>query len=1195
MPAGIATISVTYDREYAITVDSNSSEYVQIEKQNAIAGESVEFTVSDREGYRITEVKYNETTLQSESNTYSFSMPAEDVTIAVTYSELFDIKVSSDHGKVTIAENKTEAIENESVSFTIQPSENYRIASVSINGGAVEYTTDESTYSFSMPAGDVTISVTYDREYAITVDSNSSGYIQIDKQNAIAGESVEFTVSDRAGYRITEVKYNNTTLQSESNTYSFSMPAEGVTISVTYAELFDISVSSDHGTVIIGESKTEAIENESVSFTIDPSENYRIESISINSGSVEYTQEGDTYSFTMPAGLVIIAVTYDREYAITVDSNSSEYVQIEKQNAIAGENVEFTVSERTGYRITEVKYNNTTLQSESNTYSFNMPAGDVTISVTYDREYAITVDSNLSGYVQIDKQNAIAGESVEFTVSERTGYRITEVKYNDTTLQSESNTYSFDMPAGDVTISVTYVREYAVAIDSSSGMVTGVNVSTAINGEQISISTNGLVTDEIAILISRLYYIESGSEDRVTINQTDGQYSFTMPANNVTIYAESQTYRRLDDFTFSRNSITDYTGSASQLTLPAYYDTVTVNSQDYTVERNTGRQITSIGDRAFQYCTSLTSITIPERVTSIGTWAFLGCSSLTSITIPEGVTSIGDAVFSGCSNLTSITIPKGVTRIGNSAFRDCTSLTSITIPEGVTSIGSSAFSSCSNLTSITIPEGVTSIGSSAFSDCTSLTSITIPEGVTSIDAFYNCTSLTEITLPNSLTSIGGSAFQNCTSLTEITLPNSLTSIGDRAFSYCTSLTSITLPNSLTSIEIYAFQYCRSLTSITIPAGVTSIGDEAFYYCTSLTSITLPNSLTSIGSMVFSGCFALAIVYNNSNLEIVAGATTYGGVAQYAKEVVENGGVAQGRILAIEDINYYINSNTGDFIALAPSTVRDEITSATLIEGTTEINQHAFQSCSSLTEITIPEGVISIGNYAFLGCDALAIVYNNSSLEITAGATTYGGVAQYAKEVVKNGEVAQGRIETYNNVKYYINDVTNEKVALYMIDKNATTVTLAEDTTEIQGWAFDGCTGLTSITIPEGVTSIGNSAFRDCTSLIEITLPNSLTSIGLQAFYNCRSLTSITIPEGVTSIGSNAFQICTSLTEITIESDDIYIDATGTKYNHAGYLLQKATTVRVLTTIVNTYDNDYLENTSNFSTSPDDKYTVFTKL
>ena len=111
--------------------------------------------------------------------------------------------------------------------------------------------------------------------------------------------------------------------------------------------------------------------------------------------------------------------------------------------------------------------------------------------------------------------------------------------------------------------------------------------------------------------------------------------------------------------------------------------------------------VTSIEQRAFFNCSSLTSITIGNSVTSIGENAFYRCSSLTSITIGNSVTSIGDYAFGGCSSLTSITIGNSVTSIGNYAFSSCSSITSITIPNSVTSIGNGAFSSCSSITSIT--------------------------------------------------------------------------------------------------------------------------------------------------------------------------------------------------------------------------------------------------------------------------------------------------------------------------------------------------------------------------------------------------------------------------------------------------------------------------------------------------------------
>ena len=263
-----------------------------------------------------------------------------------------------------------------------------------------------------------------------------------------------------------------------------------------------------------------------------------------------------------------------------------------------------------------------------------------------------------------------------------------------------------------------------------------------------------------------------------TVAFADGEMMPLQPAQTESI-ADGNSVEPNDDLTDSQGIkyglnendqtaiVSGHTDTLSGvITIPA---TVTKGGVKYTV--------TSIGNDAFNYCTDLTSVTIPDSVTSIGDDAFERCSGLTSVTIPDSVTSIGSGAFSYCTDLTSVTIPGSVTSIGYGAFSECSGLTSVDILDGVTSIGDYAFSECSGLTSVTIPDGVTSIGNYAFSYCTDLTSVTIPDSVTSI--------------------------------------------GNRAFGVCSALTKITFEGANPpSFDLTAFDYCNNLQTISLSADMT---------------------------------------------------------------------------------------------------------------------------------------------------------------------------------------------------------------------------------------------------------------------------------------------------------------------------------------------------------------------------------------
>ena len=656
--------------------------------------------------------------------------------------------------------------------------------------------------------------------------------------------------------------------------------------------------------------------------------------------------------------------------------------------------------------------------------------------------------------------------------------------------------------------------------------------------------------------------------------------TFAVMAVVCAVCAGAETYQ---DFEYSalddgRVKITGYNGGAETVVIPDTIDGKSVTSigrrafegctnlKSITIPNS----VTEMGRRAFSGCSSLIGIAIPDNVTEIGKYAFDGCKSLTSITIPDGVTSIGDGAFYNCSSLTEIKvasensnyvsvngvlynkdkttiicypagkkgnnykIPDGVTKVDSSAFIGCSSLTSITIPNGVTSIGDSAFEDCTSLTSITIPNSVTSIGDSAFEDCTSLTSITIPNGVTSIgdSAFEGCTSLTSITIPNSVTSIGFGAFIGCSSLTSITIPDSVTCIGDSAFNGCTSLTSITLPDSVTSIGESAFSGCASLASITIPDSVMSIGNDAFHECSSLTSITIPYSVTSIGDYAFLGCSRLtAIDVNTDNKDY----TSVNGVLFYNdKTIICYPAGKKGN-------NYKIPDGVTSICWYAFSGCTS-LTSITIPDSVTEIGGSAFENCSSLTSITIPDSVTSIGIGAFVGCSSL------TSIMIPDNVTYIGGAV-----FADCSSLTEIKVSTQNAKYVSVNGVLYNKdkttIMCYPAGKKDKNYKILDGVTEICTSAFNGCSSLTSITIPDSVTEIGMSAFSGCSSLTSITIPDSVTRIDMSTFRGCSSFTSITIPDNVTYIDIWAFNGCTGLTAIDVKAgNNNYTSVNGVLFN-----------------------------------------------
>ena len=341
-----------------------------------------------------------------------------------------------------------------------------------------------------------------------------------------------------------------------------------------------------------------------------------------------------------------------------------------------------------------------------------------------------------------------------------------------------------------------------------------------------------------------------------------------------------------------------------------------------------GYPVTGIGEYAFESCTDMTDVEIPESVVSIRAEAFGGCEGLANVEIPRNVMYIDVTAFGFCYRFTvdpanavyssrnglllskdgrtlvrgvygDVEIPSSVTKIGDSAFDGCPLLESVTIPDGVLDIGAHAFCCCDGLENILIPQSVTNIGTRAFGSCYNLRSfavdpanrfysardgfllnkdgtvlvqgvngveVMIPEGVTAIGeaAFEDCSRLEAVEIPNSVTDIGGWAFSGCDSLMDVEIPGCVTNIGEEAFSFC-RLRRVSIPGGVKTIGARAFDGCWKLEGLEIARGVESIGREAFSDL-SLTTVTIPDSVTDVGEGAFVDCGELREVWLPRRLE-----------------------------------------------------------------------------------------------------------------------------------------------------------------------------------------------------------------------------------------------------------------------------------------------------------------------------------------
>ena len=1011
-----------------------------------------------------------------------------------------------------------------------------------VNGGSTDYGTlkyslDETTYSTSLPKA--TNASSYIVYYKVDGDENIND-IAVDTTTAtiakvtptvVAPTAKVLTYNTQAQELVNagSTDYGTLKYSLDNSTWSTSIPT--ATNYGSYTVYYKVE----------GDSNVNDVAAQSVACSINEKQ---------VTATVELSQSTYTYNGSVCEPTVTVkdggTVIDPSEYTVTYSNNINAGTATVTISDNVGGNYEVIGSATFTINKADVTY--TAPTAASLTYNGNaqelLNAGTVTggtmkystDNVNWSTDVPSgTNASSYTSYWKIDgdvNHNDVASSSIITTIA-KADSSLSFAVTNLSVEVGETKTNAVTVNAGDGTVTYSSNNTSAITVDNN-GVISGVSVGNATIRANISQTQN--------------YNSASASYSANSLIAIVTNFNVTDTTNSTKIANAIGSFSAIEiDGVIQPSVVTAYT-----------FDTTGNHTVKYYLKN------TTIGYSAFTYCTSLTSIDIPNSVTRIGDDAFSDCTSLTSCTIGSGVTTIGEEAFIGCSGLTSIDIPNSVTSIGRGAFNSCSSLTSINIPSGVTSIGRSTFAYCSGLTSIDIPSGVTSIGFSAFRSCSGLTSIVIPDSVTSIDdsAFERCTSLTSIVIPDSVTYIDNYAFGYCSSLTSITVEATTPpALGDTAvFGYtnncpiyvpCDSVdtyktttnwrsyssriqamhaTSVELDTNtlqLLEYETHAFSAtvlpvgaCDNVTWSSSDNNVVSVdsngvasGVSAGNATVTVTtvdggytdscSLTVGNNYKVIKYTATSKLAETTSTGNTSGLHVNAFSGTSGQKLTIVSHTFENG---VGTVLFNNEV-----ASIGAYAFYSATTM----TSIVMPSGVTSIGSNAFYQCSSLTSIDIPDSVTSIGGYVFMYCSGM------TTCTIGSGVTSIGAYTFFYCSGLTSIDIPDS-----------VTSIGNQAFALCT---SLTSIVIPDNVTSIGDNAFQTCSGLTSCTIGSGVTSIGNNAFHQCYRLTNVNIPNSVTSIGQSAFGYCSGLTSIDIPNSVTSIGNRVFFYCSGLRSITVEA------------------------------------------------------------
>ena len=629
------------------------------------------------------------------------------------------------------------------------------------------------------------------------------------------------------------------------------------------------------------------------------------------------------------------------------------------------------------------------------------------------------------------------------------------------------------------------------------------------------------------------------------------------------------------------------------------YKSEKCSSCDYVIPESTGLEFTSNGDgtcyvSGMGTCTA-SEILIPTEyegmtVTGIGNGAFENCTVIVIIIIPDSITSIGENAFAGCTGLNTACVSQSVKSIGDGAFENCTNLVVIIIGEGLESIGARAFAGCGSLQGLFLPSTLVSIGENAFMGCikAALSTVlealpsgwvmgeisvnlnhqhTLGEWVTVREAsckqvgishqYCECgyknieiAQMLEHTVEKieakepSCIANGATEGERCAVCGTITvkpgvIPTKPHNFVDGACTECnepkessTGLvfevsgdgatlvgigscqdTVIIVPSSYSGkpvkyVKSYAFQNNKTITKIYLPSSIVALGSSTFYGCTALESVVLPKSIMTIDASVFFGCTSLSEISIPEKVFSIESSAFRGCKSLRRLELTEG----------LRNIGAYAFYGC------------ESLESITLPSTLTTIKENAFYNCNSLETVSVGEDckLEEIGEYAFFNCQKLEKISIPVSIKTFKASAFMYCVA--LKDVNYYGGIEQWCAITVEGLNA---SPFSNGASLCFKGEVITTLTIPSSVAKVSLNAFAGCGGIEKIVVESATTELGDFAFANLADLKEVSLPEGGIKLGSYLFSDCVALEKLIIPEGTKDLPSGILRNCTAITEFSL--------------------------------------------------------------